>query len=173
MNLFLLDTNPKKAAEMHNDAHCVKMVLEVAQLLCTTHRLLDGDDNVEPTLYKTTHKNHPCAVWVRENDRNYAFAYRLFSALCREYTFRYGKTHKTEIKLKRHLKRLPKNIHFVDKMTEPPQCMPDEFKVRGKPIQAYRKYYMNGKAHLAKWKAPRRKPAWFTITQTPIATNES
>lgn len=37
MNIFLLDLNPKKAAEAHGDKHVVKMLLEACQLLYTTH----------------------------------------------------------------------------------------------------------------------------------------
>ena len=43
MNVFVLDYDPKTAAEMHCDKHTVKMILETAQLLSTSHRLLDGD----------------------------------------------------------------------------------------------------------------------------------
>ena len=43
MNIFYLDTRPKEAAMMHCDKHCVKMILETAQLLSTAHRELDGD----------------------------------------------------------------------------------------------------------------------------------
>jgi hypothetical protein len=42
MNIFYLHQDPKKAAQMHNDKHVVKMILESAQLLCTAHRLIDG-----------------------------------------------------------------------------------------------------------------------------------
>jgi len=34
MNIFILDNNPKLAAQYHCDKHCVKMILESAQLLC-------------------------------------------------------------------------------------------------------------------------------------------
>ena len=42
MNVFVLDYDPKTAAEMHCDKHVVKMILETAQLLSTSHRMLDG-----------------------------------------------------------------------------------------------------------------------------------
>ena len=43
MNIFYLDKDPKIAAQMHCDKHCVKMILEYAQLLSTAHRILDED----------------------------------------------------------------------------------------------------------------------------------
>ena len=42
MNIFVIDHDPVKAAEMQCDKHVVKMIVESAQILCTTHRVLDG-----------------------------------------------------------------------------------------------------------------------------------
>ncbi len=42
MNIFYLDSDPRICAQMHNDKHCVKMILEYAQLLSTAHRVIDG-----------------------------------------------------------------------------------------------------------------------------------
>ena len=42
MNIFYLDHDVYKCAEMHNNKHTVKMILEYAQLLSTAHRFLDG-----------------------------------------------------------------------------------------------------------------------------------
>ena len=42
MNIFYLDSDPIICAKMHNDKHCVKMILESAQMLSTAHRELDG-----------------------------------------------------------------------------------------------------------------------------------
>jgi hypothetical protein len=42
MNIFVLDNDPKLAAQMHLDKHVVKMIIEYAQLLSTAHRLRDG-----------------------------------------------------------------------------------------------------------------------------------
>ena len=47
MNIFYLDENPWVNAEMHCDKHCVKMILETAQMLCTAHRSLDGDEQAD------------------------------------------------------------------------------------------------------------------------------
>lgn len=48
MNIFYLDPNPTKCARYHADKHCVKMVLEYAQLLSTAHRVLDGVEELVP-----------------------------------------------------------------------------------------------------------------------------
>ena len=115
MNIFYLDPDVNTCAEMHNDKHCIKMILEYAQLLSTAHRVLDGTlsvglsetgrkqtryvlpDNRESKLYVATHINHPSAIWCRQSYANYVWLSKLLTELCREYTYRYGKVHKVEL----------------------------------------------------------------------------
>ena len=157
MNIFYLDKNPQTAAAMHCDKHCVKMVLEYAQLLSTAHRVLDGD-NAPLDLYKIAHKNHPSTIWVRSSKQHYDWLFRLFRKLTIEYGIRYGRIHNSWKKLNRYLEFAPKNIK--DKgWTAPPQCMPDHCKEKD-TIQAYRKYYLLEKNHFAKWKYS-EEPEWM------------
>jgi hypothetical protein len=144
MNIFYLHSNPRQAAIMQCDTHVVKMTLESAQLLSTAHRELDGDDWADKEgLYRSTHKNHPSAVWARSSDEHYGWLYRHFNALCDEYRYRYGKEHLSWRKLGDALANDPVNIRtgWVD----PPQCMPDEYKHK-KTTRAYRNYYVFDKA---------------------------
>ena len=39
--------------------------------------------------------------------------------------------------------------------------MPDEYKVEGDPVSAYRKYYKGEKAYFAKWNRGREAPEWW------------
>ena len=164
MNIFFLEHNPELCAKYHNDKHCVKMILETAQILSTAHRVLDGQelviyDSRQELLYKATHINHPCSVWVRQSSQNYSWAYNLFVELLNEYTYRYGKTHKSS-ELMRMLEYIP--VRPADgEFTEPAQAMPDDVKVPGNSVIAYRKYYRKYKNHLAQWKN-REIPFWFT-----------
>jgi len=158
VNIFYLHTDPRVAARYHNDKHVVKMILESAQMLSTAHRELD--DNVDDILYRSTHKNHPSTKWARENITNYMWLYFLFESLCDEYTHRYGKVHLTDQKLRDVLQHNPKNISPDSSFIQPPQCMPDEYKVEGNSVKAYRSYYMGEKSGFAKW-TKRRKPLWW------------
>ena len=157
MNIFYLDRDCVTSAQYHTDKHVVKMILEYSQLLCTAHRILD--DDVDDRLYRATHKNHPSAKYVRYTDSNYNFVYRMFTALCDEYTYRYGKVHLTDTKLRELLKTPPKNIP-VGQMTRMPQAMPDEFKCCDSII-AYRNYYRIAKQHLHTW-TKRAVPQFIT-----------
>ena len=179
MNIFYLDHAVRKCAEMHNDKHVVKMILEYAQLLSTAHRVLDGveliglsdsgrkkkfwtlGDSRDYTLYKATHINHPSAVWVRKSVQNYMWLAEMLEVLCGEYTYRYGKVHKVERDgLMQLLKNeFPKNLP-VAPFTEPTPAMPDDVKIIGDSIKSYRNYYINNKAHLANWKK-RTTPEWY------------
>ena len=168
MNIFYLDKDPKRCAEMHCDKHVVKMILEYAQLLSTAHRVLDGDEWADRVgLYKATHKNHPSAVWARESAGNYFWLNKLFQELCKEYTKRYGKIHGSQIRLGDYLYVLPKSLNIGFEgietgLTEPPQCMPDYCKIEGDAIMGYRNYYIREKSYMARWNFT-PEPVWYTI----------
>ena len=139
MNIFYLHPNPQTAARMHCDKHCVKMILEYAQLLSTAHRVLDGDD-ANPNLYKIAHKNHPSTIWTRSSKQHYKWLFRLFRKLNIEYGSRYGKVLKSWEKLNGILKFPPKSIKD-NGWVDPPQCMPDYCK-KSDTVEAYRNYYI-------------------------------
>ena len=158
MNIFYLDNHPDEASEMHCDKHCVKMILEYAQMLSTAHRELDG--NVPDILYKSTHKNHPSTIWTRSSKQHYDWLFRLFRMLSAEYTLRYGKIHKTWEKLGKILETAPKNI-VENGWSDPPQCMPDHCK-KPDTIDAYRNYYLTEKASFSTWNYS-KQPTWWVL----------
>ena len=144
MNIFYLHSCPVKAATLQYNKHVVKMILETAQLLCTAHHELGNHD----VPYKPTHRNHPSAVWARQDAANYAWLYKHMIGLGDEYTKRYGKTHLTIEKCKDVLKQPPANLQW-NEFNEPPQCMPDEYKVENNAIHGYWRYYIGGKRDIA------------------------
>ena len=137
MNIFYLHNDPYKAATYFYDKHKVKMILESAQMLCTAHRYYGNED----VPYKTAHLNHPSTIWCRENDKQYRWLFNHMLALDSEYTKRYGKKHLSIDKCFGPLSFLPPNIPKDKQFTEPPQCMPDQYKVPGCSITAYWNYY--------------------------------
>jgi len=155
MNIFFLDENPTLSAKYHVDKHVVKMILETAQLLCGVHHLTDQVNDQVP--YKLSHKNHPCAVWARESLSNYLYLCELGLELGKEYTYRYGKRHKSIEVIEWCIVNKP-NIPDIG-FTTPARAMPDEFKVDS-VVESYRNYYMGAKSDLASWKN-REKPFWF------------
>lgn len=181
MNIFYLHHDPETCAQMHNDKHVVKMILEYAQLLSTAHRFLDGTlserlsksgrkqkvyllaDDRDSTLYAATHINHPSAKWVRHGEQNYRWLFNMWTRLLEEYTYRYGKQHSAE-RLMTTLARPPGNINMEEPYSAPWRAMPDEFKVdRSVPdytIESYRAYYLGAKVKMCRW-TNREMPEWF------------
>lgn len=144
MNIFYLHSDPKVAASYFYDKHKVKMILECAQMLCTAHIALGNED----VPYKKSHLNHPSSVWVRANNENYQWLYNHMLALGEEYTKRYKRTHLTITKCKDILAVAPLNIP-IGSFNEPPQCMPDEYKVDNDSVSAYWNYYEQDKYKIA------------------------
>lgn len=161
MNIFYLHTDPDTAARAMTDKHCVKMILESAQLLSTAHRVLDGNafkkasasgaqltryshPTLDSVLYQATHINHPSAVWVRESASNYMWLYHHFLSLCLEYTRRYGKTHRSYTDLNAYLSQPPTNIPRVG-ATPVRIAITDTQWHRECPVQSYRAYYVGEK----------------------------
>lgn len=170
MNIFYLCTDPTNAARYQCDRHVVKMILETAQLLSTAHRVLDGDERADRLgLYKCTHKNHPSAVWVRSSKSAYCWAYDHLRALCKEYEYRYGKTHKTASLLDSFW-CLPMSLPEAQ-WIDPPQCMPDAYK-RDNVVDGYRFYYALDKASndWFKYNKTRSQPKWLITHQSMWST---
>ena len=91
MNIFILDSDPIKSAQLQCDKHVVKMIVESGQMLSTAHRILDGtqcirpsksgktkqkywehrNSNSEAVLYRAVHVGHPCTVWTMASMQNY------------------------------------------------------------------------------------------------------
>ena len=173
MNIFFLDKSDFKSAEYLCDKHVPKMLLESCQMLSTAvhqhkenipydlplyqhHPVWKNVDN----LYKKAYPNHPMTKWVSLNRGNFKWALGNAGFIHLEYFKRYNKHHKSS--------RIIKIIHQNNYMdcipegdfTEPPQCMPDEYK-DDDYVTAYRRYYSNDKKYFAKWEKGRSCPEWW------------
>lgn len=154
MNIFVLSFNPGQAAQALCDKHVPKMLLETAQLLCSPF-----EPGTAP--YKRTHYNHPCTKWVRATIRNYVWGLEYLSELCHEYTYRFGKKHKSEdvwefLEANWYKLRIPS----TGKRTPFAQAMPEQYR-HPNAVTAYRAYYIGEKARFAKWERGRKPPKWW------------
>jgi hypothetical protein len=186
MNIFILDNDPIIAAQLQCDKHVPKMVVESAQMLSTAHRVLDGkltrkpsksgktmvkywdlyegqdDLEAEMLYYKAVHVGHPCTVWTMESNSNYNWHYQHFIALCEEYTYRYGKLHKTARDLASALYSTPRNIPdgpltpFPLAMKSNPECF-----FWNDPVKSYRAFYQTKQNRFKMVWTKRPKPEWF------------
>ena len=184
MNIFVLDHDPKTAASYHCNKHVVKMILEAGQMLCAAHWLhllknyykgdisdfnrvrdiqswlIDNTHPLEQPPWKLSHMRHPCTLWTNDSLSNYNWHWDLGVALCKEYTSRYQKPHKSEAVLDWLGKNKPRLM--VDKGLTPfAVCMKEEYKVPNDPVQSYRNYYIQDKVRFAKWEPRATMPNWF------------
>ncbi len=182
--MFILDESPRLAAEYHCNKHVVKMVLEQSQLLCSAHwyslmiehgkKMSDfkgmrkakdwltqnsSPEKIPP--YSFTHVNHPCTVWTYASLGNYQWGVTFLRCLLDEYTLRYKKSHKCENAWRWLDNNTPTHLNSSMLLTPFPQAMPEDCKVVGDAVQAYRNYYSKHKRRFAKWEPHSKTPYWF------------
>ena len=146
MNIFVVDPNTWKCAQALDDLRLNKMIIETAQLLSTAMRV-QGYANDD--IYKSTHINHPCAIWTRESSENYKWLLLYMSDLVEERQNRTGKNHKSyQIfnTLCGGIKLMPQGP-----ITNWPNCTPY------KNINTCEAYRLTLKD---KWVADKRPPKW-------------
>ena len=157
MNIFFLDKSPEKSAQYLCDKHIPKMLLESCQMLSTAIQSYTGRID---GLYKPAYPNHPMTKWVGDTRNNFRWAIDNAVSINDEYTKRFGKLHKSSVVLNKiwfenYIDLMPR-----EKFTEPPQCMPDEYRDKDY-VTAYRRYYNTDKKYFAKWEKGRSCPEWW------------
>ena len=157
MNIFILDYDPFVCARFMCDRHIVKMIVESAQMLSTTHHIYNSKKEF---LYKPTHEKHPCTIWTKENRSNYKWHHELFSCMAEEYWLRYGRRHKTYILLGEILFTPPDNMPDGDR-TEFALAMPEQYKTKD-AVKSYREFYLREKLKFCTWTSPSQVPFWIT-----------
>lgn len=157
MNIFVLDLDPKLAAQQQIDKHVVKMVLETTQMLSTAHWLLGSTGP-----YRATHAKHPCTIWTAQSLENYSWLAQHGIALAEEYTARYGKTHACESHLRRLAANPPSSFPMTGLQPFAIAMNKEQYGscvVPGDAVTSYRNYYRAAKAGFASWK--RNQPSWW------------
>jgi hypothetical protein len=155
MNIFVLDKDPIIAASYYCDKHVVKMPTEIAQMLCNAF-----EPNFKP-IFKRTHYNHPISKWVRSSMQNYLWTIAHGLEVCKEYTKRYGKIHKSQRVIEWCRNNMGKISFSFNSFIEHPICVSEQCD-RSDPVTAYRDFYIKDKAYFAKWKLG-NIPFWFKI----------
>ena len=164
MNMFFLDSDPIKAAQQYCDTHNSKIILEIAQCLCTALWV----NGIEAP-YKPTHKNHPVSKWTRNTRENWQWTLDHVKALLEEKIKRTNVGHKSYSVIE-SIKDIP--IPFPSSGLEKfPVCIADDKKCRqdqrfteSDPVLCYKLYYIYDKAEIAKWKNS-EIPNWFLTGQ--------
>lgn len=160
MNIFVVHQAPRVAAEMLNDRHVMKMIVESSQMLANAFPLKILEEAPRTKAGHTrihSYLHHPCSKWVLQDRNNWMWLLRHSIQLCHEFEYRRDKTHFTKKFVwwcanHRNCLELPniKRTPFV-------LAMPDIYKVEC-PIESYRNYYRAEKNWT--W-TKREKPFWL------------
>jgi len=151
MNIFVLDEDPIVAASYYCNEH-MKIILEIAQMLCTTSWSFSVS-----APYKKTHVNHVVSKWVRETIDNYNWTVIHGLAIAKQYTLRYNKIHKSQAIIEWCRDNGGKPINTG--LTPFAQAMPDIYRNKNAVI-AYRNFYIHEKSKFATWEPRTLKPDW-------------
>ena len=154
MNIFILDMDMIKSIQYLPDKHVVKMPLESTQLLCGAYYTL-GQSTGKTGIYKATHLKHPCSVWTAESLDNWLWLQEYTLKLGEEYTYRYGKKHKS-VELAKSL--IAPDMESLG-LTEFAKAVPEEFKDLD-VVDAYRQYFIKYKNHIKTY-TNRDIPSWW------------
>ena len=172
MNIFAVSHNPLIAACQLPDKLVVKMPTESVQLLTpwafNTHGVyIEKPDGTTYGIKGFAH--HPCAKWLYESPANVVWLLEHAYAMCEEYTARYHKTHGVFYALSQLADLIAWHYPDADSHDHTPfvQAMPDEFKVPGDPVTAYRNY-INGYKGYAVWNYSEKPDWWCEETHRPV-----
>jgi hypothetical protein len=162
MNIFVLDTDPRRAAEYHADKHVVKMAVEYSQIMSTAARHAGASEPWVAEMYRPTHVGHPCVGWAA-HAKNFEWLMDLAHWTGKEYTHRYGKMHKSSglVPMFRDWYACEGKSLMLKGRTPWVQAMPDEYKGPD-AVRAYRTYYTHGKEGIVAWAKARPTPWWYT-----------
>ena len=153
MNIIILDEDIETCARYHCDRQVGKMILESTQILCTALNKKGFE-----TPYRSTHINHPCVLWAEESADIFRWLVQPAYALNDEFCYRYDRSRDhASINVLREIEymKLPGRG-----LTPFAQAMPEQYRVPGDPVSAYRAFYLGDKAEFATWKK-REAPMWF------------
>lgn len=158
MNIFITSKCPIESAKLMDDKRLIKMCLESAQILSTVLY-----EYGYKKAYRPCYQNHPATKWTQKSRGNYKWVLDHFKALCDEYTYRFGKIHKSSRLygyFKHGLDSLPEGdlTNFYNGASN--KSLGISFKHLQDVPKAYKLYLME------RWKTDKREPKW-TNRQEP------
>jgi len=169
MNIFILDEDPKIAAQMLCDKHTGsknaggKMIVESAQMLANCYpleRLAKSDCPFTKTGNPRKHSylHHPCSQWVMASQTNFEWLLEHALEMVQEKIYRGGNLHFSSHFI--NWCNVIRPTFAINGFTQPALAMPDFYK-KGDPVRSYRAYYIGEKYKIATWTV-RQIPEWFS-----------
>ena len=165
MQLFILDRDPEKSAQMLCDVHLRKMCLETAQILsCVLVRSGSVPESGMPRPYN---RHHP-VVKALDTPFKINYVLHLNSALHKEFFHRFGKHHVYHKLCPLYYAKL-----YQETTTEDwsfCRNFKDFTPVEDDIVSAYRSYYRYKKSIIRQWQYTRRnEPEWLLVSSSKNA----
>jgi len=163
MNIFAVSPSPSECARVLDDKRLNKMVTETAQLLSTAIHEWGYPESAN--VYKPTHRNHPCVLWVHEHESHFGWASELLLELMGEWMHRMDKVHGAYVAVTDGLREATDRLDEHAVLSTPdyfPNCTP--YKDWADVHAAYRQTLIH------KWRNNidvGRPPRW-TRTEPPV-----
>lgn len=161
MNIFLLDEDPVRAAQLNCDSHNRKIVLEAGEMLGYAFLAQNRPYPLTWVNKKSRHFNHPMSIAVRKGKVNFEWTLAHLQGLLDEFEYRCGKKH-AYYWLPDAL-RAEKPLDFDCGFVVWPRCfgkLKPVIPATNSIVDDYRKYYILGKQHLRRY-TKREIPDWF------------
>lgn len=171
MNIFAVNDDPRLAARDLPDKLVVKMPTESLQLLTpwafNTHGVYtQKPDGTNYGIKGFAH--HPCAKWLYESDANVMWLLEHAIEMSQEYTRRYNEQHGVNYAIEQLVKLTQNWMPGIScDHTEFVQAMPEEFKIPGGAVTAYRNY-INGYKGYAEWRYSEKPNWWDEAKHEPV-----
>ena len=185
MNIFVLDENPRIAAQMHCDKHISKMIIEHTQMLAAAYyhtlgiskkkeiaenqhivdQLFKGWPRKHPDgsdhPYAISHVNHPCTIWTRESLDNFNWLIECTEELCQEFLNRW-KNNPHSVKLIIDWMKLNPPKLVSKGITPFAAAMPICYQ-SSHAVISYKKYYAFKTTYMnVSWNKLNNQPEWWT-----------
>jgi len=167
VQIFALSHIPEQAAVWQCNKHATKLGLEAVQIASTGLSRVRGF--ASRRLPAPTHEGTKLWRWCIATRSNFTWLCDHAEALFNEYTFRYGKIHKSACMVKRL------RLH-ADKIDDGPltpfvQAFPEIYQ-RDDPVEGYRDYYAAEKFGFSAY-TKRMPPPWLVQRQRRLASVRS
>ena len=172
MNIFAVNDDPLLAARDLPDKLVIKMPTESLQLLTPWAFNAHGvyTQKTDGTNYGIKgFAHHPCAKWLYEDPANVHWLLEHAFGMADEYWQRYNKDHGTLYGLNQIRTLVYKNHNKENSKDHTPfvQAMPEEFRIKNNPVQAYRNY-INGYKGYAEWRYSKKPDWWDEVMHEPV-----
>jgi|SRR5579859_1591857 len=157
MNILILDYDVRLCAQYHFDKHCMKMIVVGTQLL--NNALIKHNKDYQP-IYSEICQTHPVSLWVSQSIDNFNWLMSLTVELCKEYSYRYNKIHKSELILQNIKKSNYQEVIPGIGLTPFIKSVPEQYQVED-VVESYRNYYKYDKSHIVSWTKRNIPPWWY------------